>query len=332
MTEVALPGLDGGSLLGFVAGLGVLEALEATRSPGEPVPRLAWRRSSTWFPVVNGVSSLDEVVARLLLDSRSRAVEDVLSFRYLKVEKKGTKQVRALAAPVAVLRAALASRVSRGEWRTADTLAALMCESATDATSEDRAPSPSDLVTAGIEYDPDFPLDQLVTRTPFDFTSRNTQFLDQLARIREGLTSEAIGDDVTRGVGSRSDRIMRWDALVDTPWALFGGVAPMTRPAAEWLFFRGTGLFPLVGEAGRVRMFGLSGRRKAGEFSWILWDRPFSRDLVRTALGLQWSRMGRSQRTAHGAATGFVVSLRKDATGYDGAVSPSRPLPMQVRR
>ncbi len=324
MNGIALPGLDGSTLLGFVGGLGVLEALWYTCLPSKPEPHLGWRRSGTWQPVVTGASSLDEITARVLDDARSALVESVLAFRYVKVEKNGPKEVQSLAAPVAVLRASLASHLA-GDWRTADTLASLMCECAAEAMGN-KAPSPDDLVGAGIEYDRHVPLNWTAAPTPFDFTSRNTQFLDQVRRVRDALSTDVILSDLSSGIGSASERIMRWDALVDMPGALFERVKPMRRPAAEWLVFRGIALFTLFAESANAGMAGLSGRRKAGEFSWVLWDRPLTRDVIKTVLALRWCAMGRTERMARGAATGFSVSLRKDATGYDGAVSPSRPL------
>lgn len=326
MKETVLPGLDGSSLLGFVAGLGVLEALWSTRSSGQPEPRLEWRQIGTWQPVITGASSVEEVASRVLEDGRSDVVKLVLDFRYVKIEKNGAKQVRSLAAPLAVLRAAMASNVSSAHWLAADTLASLMCESAVEPMGDNKAPSPNDLDRAGIEYDPHASLDLTVSPTPFDFTSRNTQFLDQVRRIRDVLTMEVIVRDLSLGTGSSSERVMRWDPLVDMPGALFDRIAPMSRPAAEWLVFRGIALFTLVAASGKVRMAGLSGRRKAGELSWVLWEQSLTRDVVKTALAVRWALMDRVERMARGAIAGFSVSLRKDATGYDGVVSPSRPL------
>lgn len=326
MKEIAIPGLEGSGLLGFVAGLGVLEALWTTRLPDQPEPRLGWRQIGTWQPIVTGVSSLEEVAVRILDDKGSDVVKRVLDFRYLKLEKNGSKEVRSLAAPVAVLRAAMASNVSSGNWRAADTLASLMCESAVEPMDDTKVPSSDDMIRSGIDYDRRASLDHGVTRTPFDFTSRNTQFLDQLRRIGDVLTTEVIVNDLSLGLGSLSERIMRWDSLVDMPGALFDRIAPMSRPAAEWLVFRGIALFTLVAVAGSVRMPGFSGRRKAGEFSWVLWSDLLTHDVVKTALSLRWALMDRSERIARGAIAGFKVNLRKDATGYDGAVSPSRPL------
>lgn len=50
MYEIELSGLDGGSLLGFLAAMGVLRVLAA--AAGDEVVRLRWRRAGAWVPVV----------------------------------------------------------------------------------------------------------------------------------------------------------------------------------------------------------------------------------------------------------------------------------------
>lgn len=326
MKPISLPGLDGGSLLGFLAGLGVLQALASTRVDDDEEPRLGWNRSNTWSPTITACADLDEVAARVTNDAHSDVVNDVLAFRYIKREKAGLKPVQALTPPVAVLRAAMAGWLSSGAPMAADTLGSLMCESAVEEIPEAKRLCKADLDAAGVASDRDAATDLAVAPTPFDFTSRNTQFVDQIRRVRDGLTEQAIVDELMRGAGTPIDRIMRWDALVDMPGALFDRARPMTRPVAEWLAFRGITFFPLVEYRGRARVAGLEGRRKSGELSWTLWSTPLPRDVVRTALDVAWAETGGAERAARGVVAGFTVSLRKDATGYDGAVSPSRPL------
>lgn len=259
-------------------------------------------------------------------DSQSEAIERVLSFRYVKMEKAGPKEVRSLAAPLPVVRKAISSNLDSGFYETAEFLAALMCETSVEAVKEEKLVPITELASRGIEFDSDAPMDQIVAQTPFDFTSRNIQFLDQVSRIRDVLSAAVLVDELREGRGSVSERIMRWDALVDKPSALFGPAAPMTRPGAEWLMFRGIPSFPLVGGSRTAKMPGLHGRRKGGEFSWILWEGPLGKDEIKTCLGLNWPSRTPEQRSAVGVCAGFSVALRKDATGYDGTVSPSRDI------
>lgn len=326
MRELPLPGLDGTTLLGFVAGIGVLTALRSTRTPSNPEPTLCWRLDGTWYPCLSGVETIDELTNRILADSRSREVESLLSFRYVKVEKKGPKLVAALTPPRAVLREALQRMLaSECPW-TADVLGTLCCESASEELDNEKAPSPDDLERLSVAFDPSVPLTETAGATPFDFTSRNTQFLDQIRRIRDVLTPDSIALDLTQGLGTSSQRIMRWDTLVDAPWALFSGLTPTARPVAEWLVFRGISCFPLTAVRGVASMPGFIGRRKSGELSWGLWETPLPRDVVRTLLGVPWSRVPPGERSVRGINTVITVAFRKDATGYDGAVSAGRIL------
>lgn len=326
MSEVVLTGLDGSQLLGFLAGLGALEVLNSTMPASSGSPGLAWRYAGGWRPVVTGAASIDELADRIMVDSRGDLVEEMLGFRYLKVEKRGARPVHALTPPVAVLRAWTHGRLQAGRWRGADYAASLMCETATDHIDDDKVCRPADLAAAHVPCDENSQTNEAVLQTPFDFTSRNAQFLEQIAHVREMVTLEVLRQELGDGIGVNSDRIMRWDTLADLPGALFGSVRSTPRPCAEWLAFRGLAFFVLCGRRGQVTMAGLTGRRKAGRFSWALWGSALSRDLVRTALGCGGMLNDPAEREARGGLAAFGVELAKDATGYDGSVSPSRPL------
>lgn len=328
MKSIGLPGLDGSSLLGFLAGLGVLEAMCMT-SPADgrqDIPRLSWTFSGCWHPSLTGVDSIDELVARVLLDARNEEVERVLRFRYVKVEKKGPKPFRALKAPVPVLRAAFRDALRARHFSAARMLAALACETACEQADDTKAATQQDLIAEGVAFDSEVPLGLVASPTPFDFTSRNTQFLDQLDLVRSHLTDPAVREDLIEGKGSAADRIMRWDARTDMPGALFGRTGPLPRPVAEWLAFRGTSYFLLSGMSNRLEMPGLSGRRKSGHFSWGLWDGFLNSEVIRSVVAVDWPRQDPAAVVGRGIVAGFSVELRKDATGYDGAVSASVPL------
>jgi len=322
VTEIVLTGLDGSQLLGFVGSLGILDILSRTETSISEAPRLGWRHAGAWRPVVSGTSSIEALADVILRDARSALVEDILEFTYLKVEKRGPKAVRALTPPVSVLRAWTSAKLEAGRWQLADYASCLMCETASEAIVDDKIPNAADLASAQVAFDRDVPLDRATLPTPFDFTSRNTQFLDQVRRVREALTHEALLKELRDGVGAPSDRIMRWDTLTDLPAALFSRVQPSPRPAAEWLVFRGLPLFALTGSGGRIGMAGLTGRRKAGRFAWVLWDGMLPRDLVRTTLTCASLLCDPAEREARGCVAAFAVRLIKDATGYDGSVSP----------
>lgn len=325
MSEVVLTGLDGGQALGFIAGLGVLEVLSRTAPPGSDPPQLAWRNLGVWRPVVTGTDSAEDVADRILADAKSDEINALLSFHYYKVEKQGPKRVNALAPPVSVLRAWLQQLLADGRCEVADYSAAMMCESATDTLKDEKACAPDTLKEFGVPFDSTIPLNVIALQTPFDFTSRNTQFLDQIRLVRDAISKDAILDELLSGQGAPSERIMRWDMLTDLPAALFERSRPLPRPVAEWLFFRGLRPLTLTGN-GRIEMPGFSGRRKAGSFSWTLWEGFLTRDIIRTVLAQDSLLTNSAERAARGCGTAFTVRLIKDATGYDGSMTPSSPV------
>lgn len=326
MSEVVLSGLDGGQALGFIAGLGVLEALGRTAPPESHPPRLAWRNLGVWRPVVTGADSVEDIADRILADANSDEINALLAFGYYKVEKQGPKRVNALASPVSVLRAWLQQLLADAQYEVADYSAALMCESATDTLKDEKVCAPETLRECGVPFDPAVALNVVALQTPFDFTSRNTQFLDQIRRVRDTISKEAILEELQSGQGAPSDRIMRWDMLTDLPAALFERARPLPRPVAEWLFFRGLRRLSLTGKGGRIEMPGFSGRRKAGSFSWTLWEGFLTSDMIRTVLTQDSLLTNSAERAARGCGTAFTVRLIKDATGYDGSMTPSSPV------
>lgn len=326
MSEVVLTGLDGGQALGFIAGLGILEVLSRTVPPGGVDPRLAWRNLGVWRPVVTGADSLENIADRILADAASDETNTLLGFHYYKVEKQGPKKVNALAPPLSVLRAWLQRLIAAAQYEVADYTAALLCESATDTLKDEKVCDPAILREFQVPFDPGAPLNAVALQTPFDFTSRNTQFLDQIRLVRDVISKDVIVQELLSGHGAPSERIMRWDMLTDLPAALFERTRPVPRPVAEWLFFRGLRSLTLAGTGGRIAMAGFSGRRKAGSFSWLLWEGFLPRDMVRTVLVQGELLTNSEERAARGCGAAFTVRLIKDATGYDGSMTPSSPI------
>lgn len=322
MSSIVLSGLDGTDPLGFMAALGALEATSRTI----PSVRLAWRQEGNWRPVLTGIGTAEELVSLLTADLGSDPVERALGFRYVKSEKLGPKLTGALMPPASVLRAWLRKQLADDALDAAGIGAALMCETATEAVDPKRGVPASVLEAFGVRYDDDYPLDRAVSMTPFDFTSRNTQFLDQLDHIRRVLTAESMLSELLEGGGAPCDRNMGWDPLLDLPRALFPGARPSARPTAEWLMFRALPLFTLVGDQTHVSMPSFRGRRKSGELSWGLWDGELPRQMVQTLLTMPIAGMSPEARQARGIRAVFRAAMLKDATGYAGVFSPSAPV------
>src|ERR1051325_333322 len=65
MPEIELTGLDGGSLLGFLAALGALRILSV--SDGAADVRMRWTRKRTWIPVVHHarIDTIEQLTSNL---------------------------------------------------------------------------------------------------------------------------------------------------------------------------------------------------------------------------------------------------------------------------
>jgi hypothetical protein len=326
---VLLPGLDGGTPLGFLAGVGLLRVL-ADCSQGGSAPALSWRFSDAWRPVVYGPASFDEVADTVLEDARRWEASPLFELRYLKLEKRGPKAVGGLKAPVAVLRRWLEQRRDAGDDASLAAASALMCETANEPADE--TASAEQLAAAGIEFDPAAPLDRQTLPTYFDFTSRNAQFLEQAKQIRADLQREAVVAGLAEGRGDpAAKRSMDWDPAADTPGAIYTGYTRGFLPVAEWLAFRGLACFPVTGLGKRLTTTGCSGRRLAGEFVWPLWEVPARLRTVASLVGRPYlAKLDAFERQALGIAAMFRAELTKKADGYSGMFAPSEPIGQSV--
>jgi hypothetical protein len=161
---IVLEGLDGGTALGFLAGVGLQRVLAdaATQSnQNEHSPQLSWRLLDAWRPVLHGPPSFDAVVEAVYEDARAWESAPILGFRYLKMEKQGPKSFAGLKAPIAVLRRWLCDRREADDERSLAYACALMCETASEAI--DATADLDQLAEHGIEADKEAPL---VTAAP----------------------------------------------------------------------------------------------------------------------------------------------------------------------
>lgn len=326
--RIALPGLDGGTPLGFLAGLGVLRVLrgrEDERSTQEP--RLSWQLDDHWHPVVHGVEGdLETIVERVAHDAEAWATAPVLEFRYPKREKRGVKPVGALAAPVAVYRAWLKDRLDAGDQESLEYAGALAFEAANEPRKG--GVTEEDLRRNGVPYDNAAPIDHSTLPTVFDFTSRNAQFLEQVAQIRKALDADSIRDTLRDGAPDpRADRTLDWDPVADAPGAIYGWRLFGLRPTAEWLAFRGLAFFPVAGRNGHLRTTACRGRRKTGEFIWPLWEVEATEPTIASLLRCpDLDRLDLATRRERGIVQVFRSRLTKKADGYSGMFAPTEPV------
>jgi hypothetical protein len=321
---IVIEGLDGGTPLGFLAAVGVQRVL-ADRAGDSGAPRLSWRQLDAWRPVLHGPASLAAVVEAVHEDARSWEAAPILRFRYAKVEKNGPRAFGGLRAPVAVLRKWLADRREAGDGTSLAYAAALMCETAIEPAKE--SPTHEQLAALDVAAAGDAPLDRVTLPTFFDFTSRNAQFLDQIAIIRGDLDRDGVESSLGRGqADGTARRSMDWDPAADTPGAIYTGYTRAFLPVAEWLAFRGLVCFPVTGTGASLRTTACSGRRKNGDFVWPLWEVPAGPETVRSLVAHpRLARLDPAARHALGIVAVFRAGLTKMADGYAGTFSPAQP-------
>ncbi len=323
---IVLEGLDGGTPLGFLAGLGVQRVL-AERSRGtaaDGTPLLSWTLLDAWRPVLSGPASVDAVVDAVHEDALAWESAPILQLRYVKIEKNGAKLVGGLRPPLAVLRRWLRERRDAGDDTSLAYACALLCETASEPIKD--APTLEQFHEHGIEADTDAPLDHAAGRTFFDFTARNAQFLEQVEAIRGYLDRAIVGDGLRSGrVDAGAPRSMDWDPTADTPGAIYTGYSRGFLPVAEWLAFRALVAFPVTSRGTAMNTTACLGRRLSGEFVWPLWEVPADPETSRSLMAWpELDRLDPQALRALGITTVLRADLTKKADGYSGMFSPTR--------
>ncbi|OQX68408.1 MAG: hypothetical protein B6A08_10345 [Sorangiineae bacterium NIC37A_2] len=324
--DLTIPGIDGGTPLGFLAALGLLQVLDDAHLQGGPPPRLSWKQLDAWRPVLHGAESFEGLAQAIHEDCKRWSESPLLSFRYVKQEKQGPKAVGGLKAPLAVVRAWSNARRSAEDEESLAYAAALFCDGVTEVNK--KPATAADHVSLGIPVDPDVAMALTVERSFFDLTARNAQFLEQVELIRAHLTPGGIEQALRLGaVDYAAPRTLDWDPASDTPGAIYTGYQRGFLPVHEWLGFRALRVFPLSNAGSRPVMTGCTGRRLDGDFTWPLWDRPASLDAVRSLIAYpRLTRLKAEERRALGISTLLQAGLTKKADGYTGTFSPARPV------
>lgn len=320
MIEHPLDGIDGSDPLGFLAALGVLVALSEDTDA-----RLAWPESRAGRPVLRCLLPRIGLLERLAADPRGDVPVWLTSRAFPKVEKTGAKAFRGCFPPVAIFRAWVAD--VNGSADRMNALAGLSCPA--PGVASQKPASPDDAKALGLDVGSGRGMEIASHQTPFDFTSRNAQFLDQVRLIGELLSVELVERQVFDGATVTADRRMGWDPWVNRPVALGGASVPPAAPVLEWFAFRALTLLPMVPRGrGGPRTTACEGRRKQGGFYWPLWADWLGRAEVSTLLDsiVGLATRGGEELRARGVHSVFRAELTKAADGYSGMFSPSSPV------
>lgn len=327
---ILLSGVDASTPLGFLAALGLLRILdEGAGGDGSTGRRLAFRETGRWRPVFEGVDSVEALVACVRADVEAWNDSPVLGFRYVKVKKKGPSRFGGLTPPLAVLRGWMLERLRAGDQRSLEYICGLVAETATQAVDEEDLASPEQLRAEGIPFDESVPADRSCLQTPFDFSSRNMQFLDQIDCIRKAVAASPdwIESELTREQPvSDWDRTMGWDTTAKAPGAQYPQRATANRPTTEWLAFRGLAFLPVFGRGKSVRATACRGRRLSGEFIWPVWLPSASARAARSLLAYPLLESAKpSALRALGIAQVFRSRFSKLGK-YDAILTPTEPV------
>ncbi len=296
MNELALPALEGTNPVGFLAALGVLDAL----SSENPDAALWWTDELVPHAVVGGISGLD-----LLLDMLDRDREEwrdsaLLGFPEdspLPDAKPGEKQLREWFE-------AMAAQHDRAD---SDLLCALVAEGALDRNGKAKP-------------------------THLHFTAGRQQFLGMVraltadvdrARIREAVCGPWRYDSPLPSLSwdARGERIYAVRAINPAKEKRLGV------PGTDWLAFRGLIFYPVTRTIkGTLRTTACDPGWKHSAFRWPLWSVPSTRNVVRSLVADQTlvsqsrrDRLRPGDLTARGILSVLQAPIRRNDQGGYGS-------------
>lgn len=253
MNDVPLPALEGTNPLGFLAALGVLDALSAS----VPGVTLRWTDELVPQAVIGGVPDADGVLDVLDRDREQWADSPVLGFpsgEPLTDAKPGGRLLR--------------------EWfefvsddsRAGDHLCAIVAECAFDNNNKAKP-------------------------THLHFTAGQQQFLSMVRELVSGVDRERLTEAIC-GPWRYDSPLpsLSWDSRGERIYALRGGNPSKEKrlgvSGADWLAFRGLVFYPVVRrEGGSLRTTACDDAWKSSAFRWPLWKLPATRDVVRSLVG-----------------------------------------------
>ena len=294
MSEILLTGLDGGNPLGFLAGLGVLEALAA-----EVQALLAWRDIGGWKPELTGFDgSLEDLIERIDADRAACQDEPALALEY-----DGKQDLKPTPARFRAYLGALVARSTPGNRRGVDWAGAFGSDVVTDNNGNTKP-------------------------TALHFSAGQQQFL----KMVNELAAETTKDDLREALAgpwtyTRQLPVLGWDATASRDWALRASDPSKDKkagvPGADWLALRGLASVPVAPVGTRVMTTGCVGGWKTGSFRWGLWTVPLSRAMARSTLRLSVVDMSAEERRARGIGIVFSCGMKRSEQGGYGSFEPA---------
>ncbi len=313
---IVLTGLDGANPLGFFAALGTLAALDDRAAAEQSAPpRLSWTDRGRWLATLHGPQSVDAIITEIMQDKAEWADEPALNFAYNKTgddlfapdDKGATQDLKPRPALMHRLLGDLAERAARGDRRSADTLAGLATDVATDNAGK-------------------------VKPTTFHFTAGQQQFLKMVtelqAEVDEGLLREAL---IGPWRGESKLPSLAWNSSQSRQYALRASDPSKEKKGsvagAYWLGFLGLRFFVLAAHGSKALSPGVAGGWKDSHLTWPVWSPPIRVATVKSLLRLpDIVAMGPNKRTEYGIERVFRSYIHRTDQGGYGSFSPAQVL------
>jgi hypothetical protein len=167
------------------------------------------------------------------------------------------------------------------------------------------------------------------------FTAGQQQFLQMVDQLSRLVTERDLVEAIVGPWRYERDLpVLQWDCTVFRDYALRAGDPSKEKkpgvPGADWLAFRGLGVFRSAPIRSRVATTGCAGEWKTGTFTWPLWSSRLSRSGITTLLGQvrpdggqdSGHGWGTDERAARGISILFRSSIKRSDQGGYGSFSP----------
>ncbi len=297
MNDVALRALEGTNPLGFLAGLGVLDALTSEN----PDATLHWTDELVPHAVVGGITDLDLLLDILDRDQEVWRDSALLGFPEgapLPDAKPGSETLREWFEAVA------GKRDRRAD---SDLLCSLVAEGALDRSAKAKP-------------------------THLHFTAGRQQFLNMVRLLAAKVDRERLREAVC-GPWRYDSPLpsLSWDARGERVYAI-RAINPsdekrLSVPGSDWLAFRGLVFYPVTRtNMGSLRTTACDPPWKHSAFRWPIWEVPCTRNVIKSLVAdhtlvsqSRRTRLRPEDLTARGILSVLEAPIRRNDQGGYGS-------------